>query len=34
MLHGMLLPSGNDAAYSIANYFGEFLLSNSKIKNK
>lgn len=26
MLHAMLLPSGNDAAYSIAEYFGMLLL--------
>ena len=26
MLHAMLLPSGNDAAYSLAEYFGYALL--------
>ena len=26
MLHGMLLPSGNDAAYALAEYFGLILL--------
>jgi D-alanyl-D-alanine carboxypeptidase len=25
LFYGMMLPSGNDAAYTIANYFGEIL---------
>jgi D-alanyl-D-alanine carboxypeptidase (penicillin-binding protein 5/6) len=25
MLYGMMLPSGNDAAYAIADFFGELI---------
>jgi len=28
LMHGMLIPSGNDAAYSIAYYFGELIVES------
>lgn len=30
----MMLPSGNDAAYTIANYFGEILYNEKFSKKK
>jgi D-alanyl-D-alanine carboxypeptidase len=30
LLHGMMLPSGNDAAFAIADYFGN-LIAKEKI---
>jgi serine-type D-Ala-D-Ala carboxypeptidase (penicillin-binding protein 5/6) len=28
LLYGMMLPSGNDAAYALASYFGSLILQN------
>ncbi len=30
-MHGMMLPSGNDAAQTLALYFGAYLYTNGKI---
>ena len=30
LLHGMLLPSGNDAAHALALYFGTILMADGK----
>lgn len=30
LLHGMMLPSGNDAAHALAEHFGELLLRDTK----
>ena len=30
LLYGLLLPSGNDAAVALAQYFGKFLSYNTK----
>ena len=32
LLYGMMLPSGNDAAFALAEYFGTLLLEKSKSK--
>ena len=34
LLFGMMLPSGNDAAYTIANYFGEILYQDKYNRQK
>lgn len=35
LMHGMMLPSGNDAAQVLATYFGNFLMIAEKTpKNK
>lgn len=33
LLHGLMLPSGNDAALVLANYFGEYLLDKDQKQN-
>ena len=30
LLHALMLPSGNDAAYALAEHFGELLLRDTK----
>jgi len=30
LLHALMLPSGNDAAHALAEYFGELLIRNTK----
>ena len=30
LLHGLMLPSGNDAAFTLASYFGDLLLNKSR----
>lgn len=30
LMHGLMLPSGNDAAIALAEYFGELLLSEKQ----
>ena len=34
LLYGMMLPSGNDAAYTLAEYCGGVMLQNSKTNKK
>lgn len=36
LLHGMMLPSGNDSAFALADHFGRFLVyltNNKKLNN-
>ena len=33
LLYGLLLPSGNDAAYALASYFGGFLMKEKEPRN-
>lgn len=30
LYYGMMLPSGNDAAYTLAEYFGQLIIDKSK----
>tara|TARA_B110000285_G_scaffold25515_1_gene24534 strand:- start:703 stop:945 length:243 start_codon:yes stop_codon:yes gene_type:complete len=30
LYYGMMLPSGNDAAYTLAEYFGQLIIDRSK----
>ena len=34
LLHGMILPSGNDASYQIAEYFGNVLWGYKQCNNR
>ena len=34
LLYGLMLPSGNDAAVALAEYFGEFLYFNKYVKEE
>ena len=31
LMYGMMLPSGNDAAQSLAMYFGAIMITNGKV---
>lgn len=31
LLHGLMLPSGNDAAIALAEYFGELIMERNKL---
>lgn len=31
LFYGMMLPSGNDAAQTLALYFGAFMITNGKV---
>lgn len=33
LLYGMMLPSGNDAAFAIAEYFGKILAKENEVEN-
>lgn len=34
LLHGLMLPSGNDAAFALAEFFGRLLIENGKEEKK
>lgn len=34
LMHGLMLPSGNDAAHALAEHFGELIIRKTNLKGK